>query len=320
MSYATNDGDGTFSYTWPIETPNYSSLRALLTADFTISAAPASVSIAQGDTGKFTISTSVLGNFSNDVSLTASGLPPGATAAFSTNPIMPPGSSTLTIAVDSSSSSGTYPITVTGIGGGITHTTTVNLTILRVFNITSSVTGGNGGTVTPNSEIIPSGGRAVITITPAVGYYLASLIDDGSDVTKSVNAAGYAIDNVTSDHTVIAAFSVIDINTYSVTGSVSSGSGSITPASSTVNYGRPVTFTVTPEAGFFLQGLTDNGSIVPATPNGNGSYTYTIASVTENHTIQATFAQTVEVVPAIGLWGFLAVVSGLGLARAFSWL
>jgi hypothetical protein len=107
--------------------------------DFTISASPGSLSVASGSSGSTTISTSVSGGFNSAVSLSASGLPSGATATFSPTSIAAPGSgsSTLTIATGTAAA-GTYSLTVTGTGGGKTHTTPLSLTI--------GSGGGGGGT------------------------------------------------------------------------------------------------------------------------------------------------------------------------------
>ena len=65
--------------------------------------------------------------------LSASGMPSGTTVSFNPNPIPAPGSgnSTMTITVGGSTPLGTYPITVTGNGGGIQQNTTVTLTVTR---------------------------------------------------------------------------------------------------------------------------------------------------------------------------------------------
>ena len=99
--------------------------------DFTISASPSSVSVAQGNAGTSTITTAVSGGFNNAIALSASGQPSGVTVAFNPTSIAAPGSgtSTMTMTVGASTAVGTYPITVTGTGGGTTHTTTVNLTV-----------------------------------------------------------------------------------------------------------------------------------------------------------------------------------------------
>jgi len=114
--------------------------------DFAMSASPTSVSVAQGSSGTSSISTTVSGGFNSAVSLSASGLPTGATATFSPTSIAAPGSgsSTMTINVGASTAAGTYTVTITGTGGGKTHTSTVSLTV--------TPTGGGGAIISDGFE------------------------------------------------------------------------------------------------------------------------------------------------------------------------
>jgi hypothetical protein len=102
-----------------------------VTPDFSISASPASVTVARGGSGTSTISTAALNGFSSAISLSASGQAKGVTVSFSPNPIPAPGtgSSVMTIGVARNARRGTNTITVTGTGGGVTHNTSVTLTI-----------------------------------------------------------------------------------------------------------------------------------------------------------------------------------------------
>ncbi len=135
---------------------------------FTLSASPTSVSVAQGSSGKSTLTTTVSGVFNSAIALTASGAPTGVTASFSSSTIAAPGSgtSTLTLAVASTTVAGTYTITVTGTGGGITHTATVSLTV------TAAATGTFTIAVSPTSGYLDRGqsGYAVVTITVSGGF------------------------------------------------------------------------------------------------------------------------------------------------------
>ena len=99
---------------------------------FTIATSQVSVSVLQGTTGSLTVATTVSGGFNSPIALTASGLPTGVTASFNPASIAAPGSgsSTLTISVGSAVAPGTYPITVTGTGGALSHSTTLALTIV----------------------------------------------------------------------------------------------------------------------------------------------------------------------------------------------
>src|SRR5208283_5095008 len=97
---------------------------------FTISASPSTLSVVQGNQGTSTITTTISNGFNSSIALSASGLPSGTTVSFNPNPIAAPGAgnSTMTITVGASTPLGTYPITVTGNGGGVQQNTTVTLT------------------------------------------------------------------------------------------------------------------------------------------------------------------------------------------------
>jgi hypothetical protein len=118
-------------------TPVSFTVTSASSPDFTLGVSPTSVSVATGTNGTATVTTSVAGGFNSAVALSASGLPTGASAAFSPASIAAPGSgsSTLTIATGTAAA-GTYNLTITGTGGGKTHTAPLTLTI----------TSGGGGT------------------------------------------------------------------------------------------------------------------------------------------------------------------------------
>jgi hypothetical protein len=99
------------------------------TNDFSISASPSSASVNAGSSATSTISTAVTSGSAQSVTLSTTGLPAGATANFSTNPVTSGGSSTMTVTTSSSTPGGTYPVTVTGTGTSATHTTTFTLTV-----------------------------------------------------------------------------------------------------------------------------------------------------------------------------------------------
>jgi hypothetical protein len=106
-------------------------LTSAIPVDFSISANPAAVSLTRGTSVNSTISTKLSGGFNSAVTLTASGQPAGVSVTFNPASIASPGSgtSTMTFSADSSAQFGSYPITITASGGGITHTTTVILTV-----------------------------------------------------------------------------------------------------------------------------------------------------------------------------------------------
>jgi subtilase family serine protease len=108
-------------------------VTAPVQANFAISVSPTSGSLDQGQSGYAVVTTTVSGGFSSAISLSATGLPSGVTGSFSPNPIAAPGSGTthFTLTVSRSAKTGTYPITITGTGGGVTHATTLTFEVLR---------------------------------------------------------------------------------------------------------------------------------------------------------------------------------------------
>ncbi len=157
-------------------------LKVTAVPAFTIAAAPTSVSITQGKKGTSTITTAVSGGFNSAIALSASsGLPTGATAAFSPAAVAAPGSGTsiLTFTVGASTAAGTYPITVSGIGGGLTRAATVSLTVAAAPPAPLALTfpaGANGKVGTPYSALLSAtGGKAPYTFSISAGKLPAGL-------------------------------------------------------------------------------------------------------------------------------------------------
>ena len=97
--------------------------------DFSISVSPASGSVTAGSNTAATVSTAVTSGSSESVSLSAAGLPSGATASFSPASVTSGSSSSLTIATSSSTPAGTYGITITGTAATGSHSTAFSLTV-----------------------------------------------------------------------------------------------------------------------------------------------------------------------------------------------
>ncbi len=138
--------------------------------NYTLSASPTSLSIAQGTSGRSTVTVTPQNGFGGSVSLFASGLPSGVTATFSPNPATT--TSTLTLAASSAATSGTVTVTIRGTSGTLTNMTTTTLTVTppplpTVSSLTlnpTSVIGGvqsSTGTVTL-SGLAPAGGAQVL--------------------------------------------------------------------------------------------------------------------------------------------------------------
>jgi kumamolisin len=100
---------------------------------FTLSASPTSQTVARGASGSYTVTTTVAGGFNSAIALSASGQGSSNSVTFSPTSISAPGSgtSTMTVRVGSRASTGSRTITIKATGGGITHTTTLTLSVIR---------------------------------------------------------------------------------------------------------------------------------------------------------------------------------------------
>jgi hypothetical protein len=99
--------------------------------DFTVSASPSTRTVNPGANTSYTVSVGAVDGFSGAVSLSVSGLPTGVTGLFSPTSVTGAGSSTLTITT-TGAVAGSSTLTITGTSGGVSHTTTVNLTITSI--------------------------------------------------------------------------------------------------------------------------------------------------------------------------------------------
>ncbi|HKD97358.1 MAG TPA: S8 family serine peptidase, partial [Micromonosporaceae bacterium] len=131
--------------------------------DFSVTAAPATVTVASGTTGHATVTVAAQGGFAGTVAFSLSGLPVGVgTATFTPTAVTGSGSSQLSIATTASAPAGTYPLTVTGTGGGTAHSTTVTLVVVpKDFTVSAtplSVTVKRGKNGVYTVKVVPSGG------------------------------------------------------------------------------------------------------------------------------------------------------------------
>jgi len=135
----------------PIHSTNVTlTVNPVLVPNFSLSVTPASQTVTAGSNTTYTASVTPVNGYTGTVTLSASGLPSGATASFSPASISGgSGSSTLTIATTSTTATGTVTVTITGTDGSLTHTATVSLTV----NPGSTCAHGNG----PLNPNVPPG-------------------------------------------------------------------------------------------------------------------------------------------------------------------
>jgi uncharacterized repeat protein (TIGR03803 family) len=151
-------------------------------------------------------------------------------------------------------------------------------------------------------------------------YQFATIGSTGSMPNGSPILSGstlYGMNSVNGTYAAGTVFSFSLIGQTFTTNVSSAGNGTITSSASTVAYGGSVTFTINPSPGYHLSSLTDNGVNVTAAAQWNGAYyTYTLAGVTGDNTVDATFAPGAPSSPAAvpALSTPLVALSMLGLA------
>jgi subtilase family serine protease len=292
--------------------PNTTGIINLLagsaTPSFTLSATPSSLSVTQGNSGTSTITVTDAGGFTGSVTLAASGLPSGVTAAFGTNPTT--GTSVLTLTASSTATTGTSTVTITGTSGSLTATTTVALTVSATASpnftiaaspasltvtqgakgtstITITSTGGFNSATTLSATGLPAGVTAAFStnpVTPAANGSATSTLTLTASASATVGAATVTITGTsgsTSHSTTIA----LTVNASSGTKNFTL---SLSPSSFTIDERGSVstTLTVTSVNGFnsavdlsvneFPSGVSATASANPVTPPANGSVKVTI--------------------------------------------
>jgi hypothetical protein len=85
----------------------------------------------RGQSGYAVVTTTVSGGFDSAIALSATGQSTGVTVSFSPASIAAPGSGTseMLLTVSRTAAYGTYPITIKGTGGGLTHTTVLSFEV-----------------------------------------------------------------------------------------------------------------------------------------------------------------------------------------------
>lgn len=145
--------------------PMQLSVTASTTPDFTLTAAPAALTVVAGANGSSVITVARSGPFTGNVSLANSALPAGVTASFTPNPATA-NTSTLAFTTTSAAVAGTYPITVTGTGTGLANTRTVVVTL--TINPPAGVTGALSAT--SGSVVAGASTTSNLTITRVGGF------------------------------------------------------------------------------------------------------------------------------------------------------
>jgi uncharacterized membrane protein len=236
-------------------------LSTRTTPDFSGFSSPTSQIVNAGANTSYSVSISPLFGSEYDVALSLTGLPSGATSAFT--PATVPaanGSTLLSVNTSSATAPGTYTLTLTGTASnGVTHSTPITL-------IVNPASADFEGDITPGGQLIAGGQAAgyVISIAPINGFtgdvtLSAAGAPNGSIVTFNppviAGGTGTSVLSVTPPANAPSGLSVLTITGTS--GNLShSGkrelnvnnsadfSGFISPTINTVIAGQRATYTV----------------------------------------------------------------------------
>jgi hypothetical protein len=128
----------------------------------TLQTSPANQSVTRGQSAIYTVSVTSTGGFSGSVALSASGLPSGASAAFSPASITLASGATATskatVSTAATTPVGSYTVTITGTSGKVSGSVTAGLTVN--YPLSSALT----MTATPSSVSMSPGSTAVYTV------------------------------------------------------------------------------------------------------------------------------------------------------------
>ena len=185
---------------------------------------------------------------------------------------------------------------------GVTAATTVTVKFKKkVYNVTFSVDGGTGGSLTANYGSHPSttnsssvqvthGDSVTFTASPTTGWEVDSW---SSNVTPQSPNTTATLSGVTAATNVTVTFKETYTVTYSVVGAeggtIQAGSGTATTNSSTIQVvqGGSVTFTASPATGWEVDSWSSN--VTPQSPN----TTATLSGVTAATTVTVKFKKKV---------------------------
>jgi hypothetical protein len=218
---------GSFNWSTRVTSFRLPGCPATPPTDFTLSASPASQTVTQGSSTTYSVSIARTGGFAGAVTLAVSGTGTGASGTFSPNPTTGT-TSTLTVTTTASATTGTFPLTITGTSGSLTHQTSATLVVASPPDFTLSVS--------PTSRTVTQGSSTTysVTVTPSGGFAGA--------VTLSVSGTGTGASGAFSPNPATTTSTL----TVTTTASATTGTFSltITGTSGSLTHTTPATLVV----------------------------------------------------------------------------
>jgi peptidoglycan hydrolase-like protein with peptidoglycan-binding domain len=178
--------------------------------DFSLSVSPNSGSVTPGSSTSTTITATLVSSPVQSVIFSVSGLPNKVSASFSQVSCSPSCSSALTILTLPDAQAGSYPITISGTGGGLTRTTLYNLVIAPASALSVSLSANPSSGSAPLNDADLTAQVSETTTGPINYTFYCNRSDSGTNITP-----GYAHKK---DGTALNPYTVLDICDYSSAG------------------------------------------------------------------------------------------------------
>ena len=186
-------GSAGFDYNYGYGRINCFAAASELTPDFRLTTAQASVNACVPSNAVFTIDVAAISGFNNPVTLTND-----AGGSFSVNPVIPPGSSDLSVST-AGYSAGQYPVVVTGSASGVSDKT-LDL-VINAFTgtpgaaiLNSPADGASGVSLTPTYTWTPGAQAATFDIDVATDAGFSNIVDSATGLAAATYTSGVVLD------------------------------------------------------------------------------------------------------------------------------
>ena len=124
-----------------------------ITPDFGIAVTSTPAGASPGSTFRFGVFATAIGPFSAAINLSVAGLPTGTTATFTVPTIPGFGPTTLVIATSSTTPAGSYPLTITGTSGTLSHNAAATLIVTPPPQVATPTFSPVAGTYTSGQTV-----------------------------------------------------------------------------------------------------------------------------------------------------------------------
>ena len=161
-----------------------------ISTDFLLTADPRVLEVCSPDDGVASIDVLQFLGFTEPVTFSAGGVPAGASASFAPNPVVPPGTSDLTISGTGGVAPGSYEITVTGTSApsAFVHDTAVTLNLFSaapgVIDLVAPANGALNQSHHPDFEWTAATQAAVYRLQVATDAAFATVVLDIADLSE----------------------------------------------------------------------------------------------------------------------------------------